>query len=290
VRVAISLVICAVACFAALDTVTKFISTAVPMLMAVWFRYLFQALATGLALLPRRGHTLLYTAHPGLQCLRGLLLLATTVCSFFSLKHMPVGEFTAIVMLTPLVITLVAASSMGERVSPLRWLMVLGGFAGALLVIRPGGDAFGWASLLPLALVACNAAFQLLTSRLAKVDDAGTMHFYTGCVGAGVAALALPFVWQPLDGWLPWALLVAMGVFSSFGHYLLILAYGRAPSATLTPFLYFQIGFAMLIGWAVFGHAPDAWSRAGIGLIALCGAIGTWLSGHEGQAKRAATI
>lgn len=277
----IALVIVAVACFAVLDTSTKWASAAVPAVMAVWFRYLFQATVTAAAMLPRRGLGMLRTRHPWLQLLRGLLLLTSSLITFFSLKHLPLGEFTAIAMLTPLLITLMAARLHGERISALRWLLLVGGFAGALLVIRPGGVGFGPAALLPLALVATLTAFQVLTSRLAKVEDAGTTHLYTGCVGAAITTLLLPLVWQPVAPSSMWIALLLMGVFSSLGHYLLILAYGRAPASGLTPYLYFQIGFAALGSWLVFGHVPDAWSLGGIALIAVCGAIGTWLTPRE---------
>lgn len=276
-------VIAAVAFFAAFDTLTKYISTTVPVVMALWFRYLFQMTTTGVTLLPSRGRALLRTRRPWLQLARGLLLLLTSLFAFLSLRRMPVGEVTAIVMLTPLVVTVVAAMKLGERVSAVRWVFMAGGFLGALMVIRPGGAAFDWNMLLPLSLVATNAAFQVVTSRLANVDEAGTTQFYTGAIGALLLTFALPFGWQTL-GWTWWALLVLIGVVSSSGHAVLILAYTRAPVAMLTPYFYLQIGFAMVGGWAVFGHVPDGWSVAGIGTIALCGAAGTWVAAREQRA------
>lgn len=276
----IGLLIAAVACFALYDTAVKYISTSVPLVMALWTRYLFQAVTTGAVLLPRHGAALLHTRRPGLQALRALLLLACSAFAFMSLKHMPVGEVTAIVMLTPLLITLIAATSLGERISLTRWLCALGGFAGALIVIRPGSEMFDWTMLLPLGLVASNTGFQVVTSRLAKSDDPGTTHLCTGVVGTLVTSAALPFAWEPLSGG-QWALLLVLGAVSTVGHYLLILAYMRAPVAVLTPYLYVQIGFATLTGWIVFAHAPDAWAVAGIGAIAACGVLGTWLSARE---------
>lgn len=278
----IALVTTAMALFATLDTITKFVSTSVPLLMALWFRYVFQALATTAAILPR-GFSRMRTAHPRFQCLRGALLLGSSTLAFFSLKHMPLAEFTAIVMITPLVITLLAATALKERVSPLRWLLVIGGFAGTIVIIRPGGESFSWATLLPLGLVSCNAWFQVLTSRLAKTEDPVTMHFYSGWVGTLIASLALPFVWATLDTWQLWACLLMMGFLGTVGHFMLILAYARTPAATLTPFLYGQIGFAMIAGWLAFSHVPDQWSLAGIGLVTVCGAIGAWLTVREGR-------
>lgn len=277
----IALQVAAMACFALLDTTTKFISASVPVLMALWFRYAFQAVATTLAVLPVRGRSLLRTAHPRFQCLRGVLLLTSSMLAFFSLKYMPVGEFTAIVMISPLIITLFASLTLGERVSALRWALVIGGFLGTLIIIRPGDDTFDWTMLLPLALVATHAWFQILTSRLARTEDPVTMHFYTGWVGTLIASLALPFAWTWLDSWTLWGGLVLMGVMGTVGHFMMILAYGRAPASTLTPFLYTQIGFAMIGGWLAFSHVPDRWSILGMALIAACGAAGAWLSVRE---------
>ncbi len=279
----IALLVAAVACFAVLDTTTKAITVSVPVLMALWVRYAFQAIATSMAVLPKRGWSLPPTAHPKFQALRGVLLLTTSLFAFFSLRYMPVGEFTAIVMITPLVMTLLASFTLGERVSGLRWLLVTGGFVGTLIIIRPGGENFDWAMLLPLGLVVSHAWFQILTSRLARTEDPITMHFYTGWVGTLLASLALPFVWTSLDSWHLWAGLGLMGFAGTIGHFFMILAYARAPVSTLTPFLYAQIGFAMLGGWLVFSHVPDALSVLGIGMIAVCGAAGAWLAVRDSR-------
>lgn len=285
----ILLLVAAVACFAVLDTTTKIITLSVPLLMALWVRYAFQAIATTLAVLPKRGWSLPPTAHPKFQGLRGLLLLTTSLLAFLSLKYMPVGEFTAIVMITPLVMTLLASFTLGERVSGLRWLLVSGGFAGTMVIIRPGGEHFSWAMLLPLGLVISHAWFQILTSRMARTEDPVTMHFYTGWVGTLLASLALPFVWTSLNSWTLWAGLALMGFMGTVGHFFMILAYARAPVSTLTPFLYTQIGFAMLGGWLAFSHMPDHWSLLGIGMIAVCGAAGAWLAVRDSRVMIEAT-
>jgi len=277
----IALVVAASACFAALDTTTKYVSASVPLLMALWFRYMFQAVATTVVVMPVRGLAIWRTHHLPWHLLRGLLLLTSSLLAFLSLRYMPVGEFTAIVMITPLAITLLAATLLKEQVSGLRWMLVAGGFAGTLIIIRPGGGSFGWASLLPIALVASNSWFQVLTSKLARTEDPVTMHLYTGWTGTLVASLALPFVWTLLpSAWL-WAGLCFMGLTATVGHFMLILAYYRAPAATLTPYLYAQIAFAMLGGALVFDHVPDQLSLAGIVMIAFCGAAGAWLTVRE---------
>jgi drug/metabolite transporter (DMT)-like permease len=282
--VGIVLAVAASACFAALDTTTKWVSTSVPMLVAVWFRYAFQAVATTAFVMPTRGWQGWRTRRLAWQLLRGTLLLSSSLLAFISLRYLPVGEFTAIAMITPLAITLLAATLLNEHVSRLRWTLVAGGFLGTLIIIRPGAGHFGPASLLPLALVACNAAFQVLTSKLAQTEDPVTMHLYTGWTGTLLASVGLPLAWTALpDPWL-WAWLAFMGIAGTIGHFMLILAYYRAPAATLTPYLYAQIAFAMLGGLLVFSHVPDHLSLAGIGMIAFCGAGGAWLTVRERRA------
>jgi drug/metabolite transporter (DMT)-like permease len=280
----IFLVLAALACFALLDTGIQFVGASVPLVMAVWFRYTFQAISTTALAVPIAGKAVFKTSHLRYQLLRGVLLLVSSMLAFASLRHIPVGEYTAIVMVTPIVITLVAAYSLGERVSNLRWAVVLGGFLGVLIILRPTRDDFSWALLLPIALVITSAAYQVLTSRLARLENPVTMQLYTGWVGCLVTTLALPFFWV----WLPdariYLLLVGIGFISTVGHWLFIFAYAKAPAATLTPYLYGQIAFAMLFGWLVFAYVPDAASLLGVALIAICGALSAWLTVRESRA------
>ena len=281
----IALVVTAMACFATLDTTAKLVSASVPLLMGIWFRYCFQALMTTLVVVPRFGVAVLKTQHPRFQILRGLLLLISSFFAFSSLLYLPVADFTAIGSLVPLIITLLAARMLGEQVSKRRWVLVLGGFAGAMLIIRPGGANFIWPMLLPLGAVITYSWFQLLTSHMVKTENPLTMHLYTGWVGTLVPSLMLPFVWvNPSQTELGMLLLV--GALGTVGHYLLILAYKRSPASNLTPYLYAQIVFAMLGGWLVFNQVPDSWALAGIALIAACGVAGALLTSYESRVLR----
>jgi drug/metabolite transporter (DMT)-like permease len=184
-----------------------------------------------------------------------LLLVGSSLAAFTALQHIPVAEFTAIVALSPLVVTVLAALIFRERVSLLRWLLVLGGFAGALIIIRPGAESFSAMMLLPLLVLAANSSFQLLTSHMVRTEDPMTMHLYTGWIGALISALALPWAWAQLSG-IEWARMMVMGLSAAIGHFLLILAYSRTPVAVMAPYLYAQIAFAVIGGWLVFSpHA-----------------------------------
>jgi drug/metabolite transporter (DMT)-like permease len=282
--VAIGLLIAAVACFAVLDTTTKHVTSEVPIVMALWARYFFQALATSAVVLPQRGWSILNTPYPQLQVLRGVLLVFVTLLAFASLQFLPVGEFTAIVMTVPLLVTLLSARLLGERVSVIRGVLVAGGFLGTLIIVRPGSAHFGWSMLIPLGLVVANTAFQLLTSRLSRTEDAHTTQFVTSWIGTLVATIPLIWYWAPVTDNSLWIGLVMMGLLGAAGHFLLLLAFDRAPAATLMPYMYAQIGFGMVSGWLVFGHLPDGWSLLGIGLIAACGTASALLTVRESRA------
>jgi drug/metabolite transporter (DMT)-like permease len=280
-----ALLIAAVACFAVLDTTTKRITTQVPLLMAIWARYFFQALLTTALVLPKKGLAVLQTDRLGMQLLRGVLLMVVTFLAFSSLSVMPVGEFTAVVMTTPLLVTLLAARLLGEHVSVFRLVLVAGGFVGTAIIVRPSGDAMSWWLLLPLLLVIANAAFQLLTSKMARSEAATTTQFYTSWVGTALASIPLIWAWVPITDPLIWLGLLLMGLAGAAGHFLMIMAFERAPAATLMPYMYLQIGFAMLGGWIMFDHIPDHMSLIGIGLIAACGTAGGLLTIYESRKR-----
>ncbi|MFZ9469026.1 MAG: DMT family transporter, partial [Limnohabitans sp.] len=133
----VAFAVLAMACFAVMDVTNKVLVAGMPLLMALWFRYMFQALATTVAVLPRRGWALFHTRQPWRHVLRGVLLFLCSLLAFINLQHMPVAEFTAIGMLTPLAVTVLARYFLNERVSALRWALILGGMVGALLIVQP---------------------------------------------------------------------------------------------------------------------------------------------------------
>jgi drug/metabolite transporter (DMT)-like permease len=257
----------------------------------LWVRYACQAVAMTVWL--ARSKTAGFrAAHPKFQIVRGLLLLVTSAMSFFGVQHMPVAEFTAIVMLTPVIVTILAGWVLHEHVSPLRWMLVVGGFAGALIIIRPGSGLFGWAVLFPLTGTLCYASFQVLTSKLSALESPYTTHFYTGAVGAAVvtpfllaSGIDIPAVLRSASS--PHiGLMFAVGLLGTLGHLLLILALGLAPTATLMPFIYVQIMSAAAFGWLVFRHVPDGFAWIGMGVVAVCGAASAWLNVREASQRR----
>ena len=292
----IALIALAASCFASMDSSTRHLGALLPVLLILWARYGFQALVMavwlGVAALKRGNASPFAAAHPRFQAVRGLLLLATSAMSFYGVQYMPVAEFTAINMLTPVLVTLLAALLLHEPVSRLRWALVIGGFAGALIVIRPGSGLFGWAVLFPLAGALTYASFQILTAKLAALESPYTTHFYTGLTGALVLSVLIAL--SPIDvaGTLAAAttgqlgLLLLIGALGTVGHLLLILALGLAPTGTLMPFMYTQIGVAALIGWLAFDHLPDGWAWVGMAVVSACGATAAWMNVRRAQQQQ----
>lgn len=280
---AIAFVIGAASCFATMDTTIRYVGAYFSVSLVLWARYgLHAAIMTLWLALSKNGS--FASANPMFQIARGALLVFSSTMAFAALRRMPVAEFTAIIMLTPVVATLVARVWLSEQVSTLRWVLVVGGFVGALIVIRPGSGIVGWAALLPLAAAFSNAAFQIMTSRLAPHEDPYTTNFYTGLTGVTIATpLLLASAADPLDALLAAppnliGALAAVAVLGTSGHLLLILALSKAPASTLMPFQYVQLAVAALAGYLVFGLAPDFWSWVGMAVIGVCGAASAWLN------------
>lgn len=283
----IALIVGAASCFATMDSTTRYVGGFLPVLLILWARYSFQAIAMAVwlgAAWLRGRREVFRAAHPKFQAIRGLLLLFTSAMSFYGVQHMPVAEFTAINMLTPVLVTLLAALVLHERVSKLRWALVIGGFAGALIVIRPGSGLFGWAVWFPLAGALSYAAFQVLTAKLSALESPYTTHFYTGLTGMVVLSPLLALLPLELGPALRAAtpgqlgLLAFIGLLGTVGHLLLILALGLAPTGTLMPFVYVQIAVAAAIGYFAFDHAPDGYAWLGMAVLSACGATSAWLN------------
>ena len=271
--------------FASLDVLAKHLSSQIPTLQLVWFRYFFHVALMLLVFGPPMGARLWRTENLRWQVGRGAILILCTCLSFTGLSLMPLAEFTAIAFVTPLIVTLLARSFLHEKVSPARWATVIAGFCGVLIIIRPGGGLFGWAALIPLCLSLVYAVFQILTRKYAGADDPLTTLFFTGLVGAVLASGPVLWVWQA-PTLQQWPLLVALGLCGAGGHLLLILAFQRAQASSLAPISYTQLLFATALGIVVTHHVPDGWTLLGMGVIAAAGLYAALLQGMQGIAGR----
>ncbi len=260
--------------FVLLDTTAKYLARTWPVPMLVWVRYTGHFLLMVIFLAPSMRRRLVSTARPGRQIVRAFCLLGTSFFGVEALARMPLAETTAIVFISPLLVTLMARPLLGERIGLPRWAAVIIGFAGVLLIARPGSGLVPEGVALAFAAALTYAMYQILTRQLSPTENPVTMLFYTALIGTGAMSLALPWIWAgPAPGAADAALFVLLGIFGGAGHFLLTRAFREAPASVLSPMLYAQLVWATLAGWLVFGHFPDAIAFAGILTIGLAGVI-----------------
>ena len=258
-------------CFAALDTSAKWLVLALPVFQVVWLRFVTHTLLAMLVLTPRYGWALYRPKLVKLQLLRALMQAVMTALNFWALQYLQLDVTGAIQFSVPILIAVISARLLGERIDARRWVAILVGFAGVLLIVRPWSQGFHPAIVLSLANAVLYALFNMLTRRMAATELPATTQLWS----AGAAALLLmPFglmQWTPLQDMLTWILVLSMGFFGSLGHLMVTQAHRYASAAVLGPFLYQQIIYMTLFGWLVFGHVPDAAVVGGAAVVVASG-------------------
>ncbi|HEV7371427.1 DMT family transporter [Arenibaculum sp.] len=264
----IALILGAVILFVVMDSLGKYLGARYPIWQVVWARYAFHMLL--MVPLLASGRVIMRPARPGLQLFRSLMLVSVTSLFYTALQFMPLPVASSIGFLAPLLMTALSMPLLGERVGPRRWAAVVVGFAGVLIVIRPGPDMHP-AMLLPLLMAVCYALYQISTRVLSRSDNSLTTLFWTAIGGLVISSAMLPFGnWKTPDAE-GWVMLVSLGVIGCVSHMMLIRAYAHAPAAVLAPFTYTQLVWAFPAGWIVFGDVPDAWSLVGGAVIVASG-------------------
>ena len=272
------MLVAAMACFSTSDALAKFLTTMLPVAVIVWVRYL--AFVVTLVPLLRRGHTVLRTRRLWLHGIRAVALASSAAFFILALRALPMAEATALVFASPLFVTVLSAWLLDERVDAVRWLIVVAGFAGVIVVMRPGSAVFRFEALLPICSSMAWAISVICTRKLALHDGVDTTLVYSGIFGfALVTLIALPQIAvPPLEGILA---AVAMAVVWSAAQWLSVHAYHRGNVSVLAPFTYSQLLWSTLIGVVAFGHVPDGGSLAGIATILACGVIAMWWSTRD---------
>ncbi len=268
---AILLVMGAMAAFTVLDSSAKFAAQGLPVLVGVFFRYLIGFILAALVVWRSDGVRLPQTRHPWLQVLRGLLLLGSTACNFTAISHLQLAQTAAINFTLPLWVCALSVPLLGEHVGLRRWMAVLVGFLGVLVIMRPGSTDFHWAMLISLLSALFGSLYNIATRKVGAADSTQTSLFYVGMVGAAAASLPMMQVWQTPQGW-QWLPLLMMGLAGTVGHSMLIKAHRLAPATVLAPFIYTQIVWMTMAGAVVFGQYPDRWTLLGAAIVVASGA------------------
>ncbi len=272
--------------FAGMDTIIKYLTTHynVPMIVAI--RYIVHCLLMVAILAPSHGWQLVQTQRPKLVVLRAIALAVVSVFIGLALQRMPVAETTAINFLSPLVVVLLAGTLLGERTSAIGWAAAVAGFAGVLLIARPGSGLDATGVLYAFCAVGASSIYQLLSRHLASTERTITLLFHTALVGSVCFGAFLPWYWE---GGIPSlqeaVIFLSMGAIGGLGHYLFTAAYRHTPASLLAPMSYLQLLWAGLLGWLVFGHIPDPLSILGMCVVAVAGAM-VAINAHNVKTKR----
>ena len=269
--IGIGLMCGAVADFACLDAMGKYLGTHMDILQVVSVRYASAFLLTLLISNPIIRPGLLQTAKPKLQVIRSGLLLGSTFFNFMAFRYLQLDEALAILFSTPFMVAILAGPMLGEWVGWRRWIAICVGLVGVMVVVRPGLGGLQWAALLSGASAVCYAFYSITTRMLARYDSSQTTLFYSNMLGAAIMLPVLPFVWTPPRSVLDGVLMVAMGAFGAFGHYLLIVAHRHAPASVLSPFMYTQLIWATTLGYLIFANVPSRWTLAGAAIVIASG-------------------
>lgn len=270
---AVMLMCAAVTLFSCLDASAKYLvsKSGIATSQVVWMRFAGQALLMAAILGPWNIPNLLRTRKLGLQIARSFLMVACTACNFIAVKYLRLDQTVAIAFLAPLVVAALAGPFLGEWVGWRRMIAILVGFAGILIVVRPGFTEVHWAFAVSFLSMISYAFFMLLTRKLSTFDPPLVTLFYALLAGTifGAPFAYNDWVW-PADA-VQWLQLASLGAFGGFGHYLLILAYRLAPASSVSPFLYFQLLSMVSLGYLVFGDVPDHWTLAGSLVVVASG-------------------
>ena len=270
-RLGIALMCMALMCFAVLDATAKWLGFRIGTFEVVWARYASAFVLTLIVINPWTVPNLLRTRRPGLQIARSGMLLACTLLNFVALRYLRLDQTVAIFFSTPFFISLLAGPILGEWIGWRRWVAILVGFSGVILIARPGMGGIHWSAGLCLAGAVIYSLYNISTRILASYDSSQTTLFYSNLVGFLGSSLPLPLVWTAPDDWWIIAMMVLVGALGSFGHWLLIVAHRKSPAATLAPFIYTEIIWMVIVGYLVFGDVPDAYTLAGGAIVIASG-------------------
>lgn len=254
-----------------MNVAAKFLSGDYHTVQVIWARYAGHLVFVLAMFMPRRGFSLLRASRPGVHIIRSILMFLATICFFTALRFIDVPTAAAINFTSPLIVTALAAPFLGEAVGIRRWTAVAIGFAGALIIIRPGGGDVHWAMFLVLGTAFCYATYQIFTRKYSAADPPETSITYIAIVGAVISSLALPFFWITPVSILDAALFALLGLIGGVGHYFVIRAFQYGEASVLAPFNYGQLVMAIVLSYFVFGTFPDVWMFVGAGIIIASG-------------------
>jgi|TARA_B100000809_G_scaffold213355_1_gene217653 drug/metabolite transporter (DMT)-like permease len=249
-----------------MDGLAKYLSVDLPVLQIVWARYFFTVVITLSFIIIFFRKQLVWTSKPKLQLFRGLILLCANMLFFYAISIISLTKALTLAFVAPLIVTALSPFILGEIVGYRRWLAVIIGFIGSLIVIRPGLIEFNLATLAALGTGFFYGIYFIITRKLHTADSPLLTLLITGVVGAIILSAYMPFSWiEPNPN--QWLFMFCIGLCASVGHFFLILSLKYADASKLAPFSYFEIVTNVIIGYYFFSDFPDIWTWVGLLII-----------------------
>jgi drug/metabolite transporter (DMT)-like permease len=260
----------AIGLLATMDMTVKLASAQLSTTQIVWGRYITQCFV--IVLIAGRANlaTCFRSRALGLHIIRALLLFTANFAFMAALRYLPLAEANVIGFASPLLLTALASLVLTEPVGVYRWIAVSAGFAGVLIVLRPGTELFQWAALLPLLMAFASALYHVLTPIVARVEDPAVSIYFLGIFGALTMSFVVPWFWVAPD-MVGWLMLLVIGVLGTVGHLFIVRAFAHAPASVLAPFFYIHLVWATAYGWLIFGNLPNLATVIGGALIIASG-------------------
>jgi drug/metabolite transporter (DMT)-like permease len=244
------------------DVTAKYLSATLPSIEITWIRFLVFAVIMSPAMLPGSPLFALHSQRPGLQVMRGIALLASSLIFISGLRFLPIAEASATGFVAPLFVTALSIAFLGESVGLRRWIATAVGLIGVLIILRPGSSAFHPAVFFPLASAFAWACTLIMTRMMSGREHALTTMSYSSIAGVCVLCVLVPFVWVT-PSWHDILFGILIGIASTAGQWIVVLAFRYADASVLAPFSYTQLLWVSILGFVIFGEVPDIWTVTG---------------------------
>src|SRR3954466_4516170 len=266
----IALVLLSTILFGCSDVTAKYLSSSLPSIEITWIRFVTFALMFTPVMLPGSPLHAMQTERLGLQLMRGAALLGSSLFFISGLRYLPIAEASATGFVAPLFVTALSIIFLSEKVGLRRWIATAVGLCGVLVILRPGTGAFHVAALFPIASAFAWACTLIMTRMMSGREHAITIMTYSSIAGVCVLTAIVPFVWTT-PSWQDIMFGVVVGVASTMGQWIVVLAFRYADASVLAPFSYTQLLWVSILGFLVFGEVPDVWTIVGAALIVSSG-------------------
>ena len=266
------------------DATGKYLSLTLPAIEITWIRFLVFALIVLPTLLRGKPFQVMRTDRAKLHIFRAVGLLGSSLLFVSGLRYLPVAEASATGFVAPMFVTALSIFVLGEKVGLRRWIATAVGLLGVLIILRPGSSAFHPAALFSVFSALCWAATLITTRLMSGTERAETTMAYSAIVGLAVVSALVPFVWVT-PTWHDIFFGVLIGVASTAGQWVVVLAFRYGDASVLAPYSYTQLLVVSTLGFLVFGEIPDVWTVAGAATI-----IGSGLyTAHRERLRRLQT-